>query len=589
MNETTSDREVGLAKTMLARRTGLRDRMVFSLIYAIAFGLIAGWPLAAGWFSVYCALQALEFALFGAERTRFLGVRPAKAVAMLSVTSTAYGAIAPLAIWIAGPPGLVCGSLFLAGAVLNAVLTSQRSGAAFLANVIPPAGYLVLTAVLAWPIIGEARVAVSMVAIAALIIVSATILWRNAMLGMEAQRRARAEAERRRFEAEHAAGAKSAFVAAISHELRTPISAILAGAEAIERSGADPAASKAHAELINEAGQMMRTLLNDLLDLSKMEAGRMSIETITFDLRALIDNTVAFWATEARKKGLALDCVLAEPPPQWMAGDPTRLRQILNNLFSNAIKFTDQGAVTLSLEQEQRGPYWMMRFSVTDTGCGMSSQQLGRLFNRFEQTELSTARTHGGTGLGLNISRELARLMGGDIEVTSVKGQGSTFTLDVGLVEADEKPLAADAVLPDLERPLRVLVVDDHEVNRRAVGLMLEPLGVELTTAASGEAALDQLAVHSFDLVLMDVFMPGMDGRETCRRLRAAPGPNQVIPVIACTASSEENDWNECLAAGMDAYVAKPIDAADLHATLARVLNDAYVESDDDDEAFVAA
>jgi CheY-like chemotaxis protein len=218
----------------------------------------------------------------------------------------------------------------------------------------------------------------------------------------------------------------------------------------------------------------------------------------------------------------------------------------------------------------------MMRFSISDTGRGMSEHQLARLFKPFEQTNVSTARTHGGTGLGLAISRELARLMGGELEVVSTEDKGSTFTLEIGLVEVAH---AAPEEVEDIDQT-RILVVDDHEVNRRAVALMLEPFGVLLTGAACGEDALELLAAQPFDVVLMDMNMPGMGGVEACQRLRAIPGPNQSTPVIAFTASSEAGDLAACEAAGMNGHVEKPIDAHMLHAAIAAALSDA--EDDED-------
>jgi CheY-like chemotaxis protein len=207
----------------------------------------------------------------------------------------------------------------------------------------------------------------------------------------------------------------------------------------------------------------------------------------------------------------------------------------------------------------------MVRLTVSDTGPGLDAGQLERVFAPFDQGHDSTARTHGGTVLGLSISRELARLMGGDLFAASPAGQGAAFTLEVALADprgAGEPPV----------RDIRVLVADDHEMGRRAVALMLEPYGVQLTGAASAEAALDMLATQPFDIVLMDVAMPAMGGREACRRLRAASGPNQATPVIACTASTGPQDWEACRRVGMNGLVAKPIDAAALHAAIRAAL-----------------
>ena len=555
--KTASD--LGLAKTMLARRNGLRTRMMFAAIYAVAFAPVAGWAPSALWIAGYSLLQACEYYLFASERARARPVRSNLALAMLALNSVVYGSLAVLAILSKGAWGLTCGGLFLAGAVLNTVVTNQRSQAAYVASMAPFGIYLLITAGLAWAISGTSTYGVAVGIVGVLLVFSSTILWRAAADGIESQRRAREEAERGRSAAEAAADAKSAFIAMVSHELRTPISAILAGAEAIERRGGSDASDGA---LIAESGRMMRTLLNDLLDLSKMEAGRMSVETIAFDLSALVADTAGFWRAEAEKKGLVLERLGLETLPGAVAGDPTRLRQILNNLISNAIKFTPSGAVTMTVTCEGSA----YGFAVSDTGKGMTPEELSRLFAPFEQGQVSTARTHGGTGLGLSISRELARLMGGDLTAISQAGKGAVFTLAIDLPDAADAPDLADVA------EVRVLVVDDHEINRRAVALMLEPFGVELTAAASAAEGLEIAAAQPFDVILMDVYMPEMDGREACRRLRAVAGPNQSTPVIACTASSSDQDWADCVAAGMTDHVAKPIDPGALSAAIARVL-----------------
>ncbi|MDO8380086.1 ATP-binding protein [Phenylobacterium sp.] len=556
----------GLSKTMLARAAGMRTRMVFAAVYAVVLAPVAGWTPAACWIAAYGLLHTAEYLLFATEKARTRAFRPRLALAVLSLNSVIYGALALMAIVGGGSAGLICGGLFLAGAVLNTVVTNQRSQAAYVAAMTPFGVYLLLTAGMAWAISGASTYGIAVGMVGVLLVFSSTILWRAAAEALDAQRRAREEAERGRGVAEAAAEVKSAFMAMVSHELRTPISAILAGAEVIERRGGTDAAAGA---LIAQSGRMMRTLLNDLLDLSKMEAGRMSIETVAFDLDALVGDTAAFWRAEAEKKGLRLERLGAETLPASVAGDPTRLRQILNNLISNAIKFTDRGAVILAVSREGEA----FRFAVADTGRGLTPDEISRLFSPFEQGQASTARTHGGTGLGLSISRQLARLMGGDLVAESLPDQGAVFTLSLDLAEpagetVDEAAPAAPAELG----AVRVLVVDDHEVNRRAVALMLEPFGVELTAVASGEEGLALAAARVFDVILMDVYMPEMDGHETCRRLRATPGPNRRTPVIACTASASSEDWAACMVAGMNDHVAKPIDPAALTAAIARVL-----------------
>ncbi|WP_304217341.1 ATP-binding protein [Phenylobacterium aquaticum] len=559
-----------LARTLSARRESLRPNLIFTLVYALCFTPVVGWGASGAWLVAYGLLQGAEHLLFGAERAVSRPSGRRVALLLLALNSTVFGSLAIAAILARGPWGLVCGGLFLGVGVLKTVVTSQKSRAAYAASMAPYGVYLLATAIFAWRLSGASFFGVAIGMISVLLVFSSTLLWRSAADALEAQREAREEAEEGRRVAEAAVDAKSAFIAMVSHELRTPISAILAGAEAIGRRPGAEAALRSEAELIGQSGRMMRSLLNDLLDLAKMEAGAMRIETVAFDPTALINDTCAFWRAEAARKGLTLSVEGLEHVAAWRRGDPTRLRQVLNNLFSNALKFTEAGGVILALDRD--GDHFA--FCVADSGPGLTPAQLERLFTPFEQGSASTARTHGGTGLGLSISRHLAQLMGGDLTADGAPGQGAIFTLTVPLELAEPAEASAQEAL-ELTAAIRVLVVDDHEINRRAVALMLEPFGIELTEAASGDEALALSATAAFDVILMDVYMPGLDGRETCRRLRAGAGPNRATPVIACTASGNDRDLAECWEAGMTGQAAKPFDPRDLVAAVSQALEPA--------------
>lgn len=560
----------GLASAMRARRAQVRMRMGLAASFVLLFGWLAGWTFAAVWFGTYALLQAVEHRLFSDDRP-MTPARRRLALVLLTLNGASFGALGMIAPFRDGPWGVTAGNLLFAGAILNTVTTNMASRAAFIAAVAPFGLYMAAMPFAAVSVGASPRQAFLQAGAAALIVVSAAMIWRAASRVHRAEAQARAESERRRAEAQSAVAAKSAFVAIVSHELRTPISAILAGAAELERNAEGPA--KANARLIGDAGAMMRTLLNDLLDMAKLDAGRLTVESITFDLRGLLADQMRFWRAQAREKGLGFRFVGAAVAPHWVTGDPTRLRQILNNLISNALKFTEAGSVTVRLlHATNAAGANTLRVAVTDTGPGLSADQMARLFTPFEQLEASTARHHGGTGLGLAISRDLARLMGGDITVQSSPGAGATFVLGLELQPA-EAAATGDPDAPDLATPgAEVLVVDDHEINRRAMTLMLDPTGVVVTCAASAAEALDLLAARSFDAVLMDCHMPGMDGRAATRILRRTPGPNRETPVIAVTGSVEDDDIRECRVAGMTDYVAKPIDVAALHAALARAL-----------------
>jgi signal transduction histidine kinase/CheY-like chemotaxis protein len=443
-------------------------------------------------------------------------------------------------------------------------------------------------------------------------------LWRSIDRSHRAETEARAESERKRAEAEAAVASQNTFVATISHELRTPISAMLAGAAELSK-GAHDSASRNQAALIMDAGRMMKSLLDDILDHAKLEAGRMTVEAVPYDVRQLCAQVARFWGVEARKKGLRLRVEGASSLPNWVEGDPTRLRQILNNLISNAVKFTCEGSITLRLSAwASEEDACALRFQIVDTGSGMEPSQIARLFTPFEQGDAGIAAQHGGTGLGLAISRQLARLMGGHLTAFSVKGSGSVFTLalTLPLAEAGEavelapmpvmrtlsaslpEPVAVDRTpepLVELEtaaeavageeadegRPVRILVADDHEINRRAVQLVLAPTGAIITSVVNGAEAVEAARTEAFDVIVMDVRMPEMDGREATRRIRAMAGPNQFVPIIAVTADTEEDDKAACRDAGMTAFVGKPIDPVKLLNTVIEAVNSAADAADE--------
>ncbi len=570
---------------------GRRQQVVFRLGIAVVIivfyqGLLGLGPTL-GWAAIYAALQLVEGQVFSrtntARRVRHAGAYNL-ALGLIAANTAVFGCMAVLWPLSSGPWGVSNGAFLIAGAMLNTVMTTQQSRASFIASVAPLVVYAAIVPVEALVLGCGWNYGLGMVVGAVMLVFCAVKLWIGGHGAFKAERAARADAERRRAEAESAVAAKSAFVAMVSHELRTPISAILAGATELERISGG--VGRSHARLISDAGSMMRTLLNDLLDLAKLDAGRMTVENLAYDFRALMADQMRFWRAESLKKGVPLRLTGARAAPGWVQGDPMRLRQILNNLMSNALKFTEAGSVTVSIaaaplaEDRTR-----LDISVTDTGSGMTEAQVARLFQPFAQADASVARTHGGTGLGLVISRQLARKMDGDIAVETRHGQGSCFT--VSLVVGAAQAVVADedeAQGPQAPSAMSVLVVDDHDINRRAISLMLEPLSAEVTVVASGREALAALALRPFDVVLMDVQMPDMDGREAVRRLRVGGGPNQATPVIAVTGATEASDVQACLAAGMTDWVAKPIDAGQLYNALARQLG----ESEDEVESAAA-
>ncbi|MBQ1543078.1 MAG: response regulator [Caulobacteraceae bacterium] len=566
MKSTFDDRYRELLGAVEARRKHLPIRLVTTAFGSLVISLLLDSAWIWGWAAVYALAQSAEGVLFrpsGLAKWRAPARWRMAAICYILFIQATIGAAVALPLWMADSRyGPAIAVYLLAGAGLNLIVISGGSRLAFLVSTTPYSACSLLV-IFADPGLPNTLRPLALV-VAAGLVFNCYFTWRMSARALQKEQAAAAQAEA-------ATAAKSAFVAMVSHELRTPITAMLAGAAALEREAADPQ-GRANAALILEAGAMMRTLLDDLLDLAKLEAGRMTAEAIAYDQRALICQAVRFWSVEAGKKGLKLRLEGAARLPRWVEGDPTRLRQILNNLFSNAIKFTETGSVTLTLSTQDG----QVRCQVRDTGPGLDDDQMARLFTPFDQSDASIARTHGGTGLGLAISRQLARLMGGDLVASGTPGSGASFLLSLPLrpaaapaVEAEVEPAAAP---PPARARLRILVVDDHAINRRALGLILSPLEAELVEAETGADALEALAGQPFDLVLMDLNMPGLDGREATRRLRARGGLNQSVPVVAVTASAAERELSDCLAAGMNGHVVKPIDAQQLYAVMEAVL-----------------
>jgi len=561
-------------------------RYLHILLWALAIAATAGWAWALAWWIVTMAIGLARYAV---ERSKSKKLAAGEGqsggngfgVAYLAIATASCGvwALAPLVTWFQGGEFGHLAAVILVAAGYQLVITQFRASPWHATLVSAP--YSLVVALFFLDSFGQISFWPVVTAFAALYVAVLTAMvfgylaHRNVVEAQAAKERLIQELGKARDAAEAANRAKSAFLAMISHELRTPMNGVLGAVQLLDKTKLDEN-QREFLGIAKGSGESLLTLLNDVLDISKIEADRVELESIEVDLPGLIKRLETAWRPQARAKDLRFKAVIEGEMPGTVRGDPTRLTQILQNLLANAVKFTDTGEVGLTIRSrkicEERAA---LELAVHDTGVGIPEDAMVRLFEPFSQVDASTTRRFGGTGLGLAISRRLARLHGGDITCVSAEGEGSTFTVHLEVEVLDWRAAAVsenyeDDALAGEARSLDILVVEDNAVNRQIIAAFLSPFQHRLETAENGAEALERLRTRQFDLVLMDVHMPVLDGISATKVIRAGEAGDKDVPIIMLTASAMREERAEGVAAGADAYATKPIDGPQLYRLIAK-------------------
>jgi signal transduction histidine kinase/CheY-like chemotaxis protein len=541
-------------------------RLILGVFVAAFVGLGIGWWPAAIWFTAALLSEAV---MLMATRRVTRKAEPSRIEIAACVTTYALAvpiwSLAGVILWASDNPAChLPGAGFFAGHLLYIQAHHAHSSGAALP--VLPSVLLPAVVPLAIPHFEGTDQAIVCLAMAAVVLHALISMWVSLT-----KSRALLEAQAAMLAASRA---KSEFLARMSHEIRTPLNGVLGMAQAL---AAEPGLKPGHRSslgVIRQSGESLLAILNDVLDLSKVEAGKLELENIPFDLEATVRGAQETFAPQAAAKGLAFRLDFGDEVGGTYFGDPTRVRQILYNLLSNAVKFTEAGEISLSVARAADA----LEVVVADSGIGIAPEHVGRLFGRFQQVDSSTTRRFGGTGLGLSICRELAELMGGSIEVRSEAGRGSRFIVVLPLSRLGdavaEVGRGADTLEAGLarDRPApRVLAAEDNPVNQLVLKTLLAQAGIEPTMVGDGQAAIEAWRTGQFDLILMDVQMPVMDGISATRAIRAAEAEDgrARTPILAITADAMQHQVIEHMAAGVDGHVAKPIDAGKLYEAIA--------------------
>jgi signal transduction histidine kinase/CheY-like chemotaxis protein len=535
------------------------------------------WPFV--WYAAVIISQVLEKLFsdrFVLARTTPLPARLVGFIVALSALNSAIYVGISAYLWFCGPAGQMFAIMVICGGLLHICLHLNAVREVLVAGVIAQSAFLFGLPIANLVLGHETHIAplIVMLIAGALYLAHLVVGVRQAQKVNQALQKANALAEQQQKLAEAASQSKSDFLATISHEIRTPMNGVIGILHLLKREALRPETRGLLDEAIG-CSNMLGQIINDVLDFSKMEAGKLDLSPVPTDPAAILDSVAAIIRPQIEVKGLYLK-IQADTDIGWLNIDPVRLRQCLFNTIGNAAKFTSEGGVAVRMTLIGEGDHRRLRCEIEDTGIGIPADVQGGLFDRFKQADSGTARKFGGTGLGLAISRSLARMMGGDMDFDSVEGQGSTFGFEIAAPSAEAQVETADGDLDAAPLAgLTFLVVDDNRVNRLVAVKSLEAMGAEAEAVDGGQAALDVIQVKSFDLVLMDVNMPGMDGMEATRRLRSLPGAAGQLPVIALTADVMTHHVERYRQAGMNGFVPKPIAPSQLLAEIMRLANDA--------------
>ncbi len=551
----------------------------YLIITSWALGLLAtlGTVTAGLWFVGTLAAGALRGAVEKRISQR-VGTGWGLIFPLVATVTTAAWAAAPLLAWFSGTPfgQPLALSLLVAGYVL--VFAQLRSSPRQAMVISSPYGAVALIiAISLWgsPIFWPFMAVVPFTAAGLFVLVTMTMMREERIRAFQAhQAHLIEELETARDKANAANEAKSNFLGIISHELRTPMNGVLGAAQLLSATRLE-ATQREYLSIIRNSGDNLLSLLNDILDMTKIEAGKMTFETVDVSVEDLHRRVTGPFQAQAEAKGLNFEIQMEGEIPAVVRGDPLRVCQVIHNLLSNAVKFTDTGAVTYTVRGQRVADRRVnFEFEVKDSGTGISPEDMARLFQPFTQVDASSTRRFGGTGLGLTISRRMANIMGGDITIQSELGKGSIFTF---AVEAEVVEWAAPAPVEEISaevedgRQMSVLIVEDHPVNRMILEAWMGSAGHVSATAENGQLALDACATQAFDLIIMDVNMPVMDGLTATRHIREGNGANTDTPIVVLSASARSEDHAAGLDAGADAYLNKPIDFVALAQMMARV------------------